>query len=69
MALPQYAQRIPSHLRVQIICRDKCGMGRYAEANMTRGDAAELDEAFLKHKAKCGMCGYEAIDHYNWIWS
>jgi hypothetical protein len=62
MAIPNYAQGVPRNRLVQITCRGKCGKGRYAE--VTTGDKYSLTSAST---AKCLVCGYTAIDPYNWI--
>ena len=65
MPLPKYAQGIPKNRLVQITCRGKCQMGRYAETQVNEsnknGTIATSDSY-----AKCLMCGELACDPSNW---
>jgi len=65
MALPKYAQDVPHHKLVKILCRRVCGVSRYAEVSKipwSKAGASADPELF----ASCLRCGYKASDNYNW---
>ena len=65
MKLPKYASAAATSRVVEILCRGKCGMGRYAEVtDLSYTKAA--NNLTMDTKAKCLKCGYIASDPYNW---
>jgi len=65
MPLPQYAVGVPTNLRVQILCRGKCGKSRYARVSLPDWALKPVGDPTVY--AQCLMCGYRAVDPYNWI--
>lgn len=65
MNLPKYAQGISRDRLVQITCRGKCQMGRYAEIqdNGLNSGGTKITSDSV---AKCLQCGYRASDPSNW---
>lgn len=65
MTLPQYAQNVPDNRIVEILCRGKCGCGRYAKIieneNNSNGTKITSDSF-----AECLKCGFKASDPSNW---
>lgn len=63
--LPKYAEGVPQQELVHILCRGKCGKGRYAQKSP--GALAGLPMKDANHYATCLYCGYRARDPYNWL--
>lgn len=66
MALPKYAQGTPKNRLVQITCRGKCQIGRYAEIQ-DNGANSGGTKITSDSYAKCLKCGYLACDPSNWL--
>jgi hypothetical protein len=64
MTLPNYAVGVPKALRVQILCRGKCGKSRYAKVSVPDWDNRPVGDPTVY--AQCLKCGYRATDPYNW---
>lgn len=65
MALPKYAQREDKNRLVNIHCRGKCQLGRWAKI-IDNGNNEGGTQITSKSFAECLMCGYKASDQSNW---
>lgn len=66
--LPDYAKSTAQELLIRILCRGKCSMMRWARLNEPYpGKSALRSSPMGTYTAKCLVCGYEAIDNYNWF--
>jgi len=66
MPIPKYAQHVPRHLLVQILCRGFCRKTRYARVSTDHWSGTDTDPG-SEVLATCLKCGYEAHDPYNWM--
>ena len=66
MPTPRYAQHVPQHLLVRILCRVSCGKTRYARVSTDHWSSTDTDPDSEVY-ATCLKCGYEARDPYNWM--
>lgn len=65
--LPAYASKADRSRAVQLLCKGKCGRGRWAELNRPYpGQDALRKAAMGEYKATCLRCGSVASDNYNW---
>jgi len=66
-ALPDYAKNADRAKVVQLLCKGKCGRGRWAELNKPYPGKDALHKAQMgEYKATCMRCGVPALDNYNW---
>jgi len=64
-SIPRYAQDVPRHKLVKVLCRGDCGSTRFAEVSKTPWEKSgtSVDPELF---ATCLRCGYKARDNYNW---
>lgn len=65
--LPNYASKADRAKAIQLLCKGKCGCGRWAELNKIYPGKEALRRAQMgEYKATCLRCGGTALDNYNW---
>lgn len=66
MAIPKYAQGVPTHLLVKYLCKSKCAKMRYGQVSQHpwSRDDSKLDTTLY---VTCLKCGGTQLDNYNWI--
>ncbi|MGC3872879.1 hypothetical protein ACPF7Z_06370 [Halomonas sp. GXIMD04776] len=65
--LPDYASKADRAKVVQLLCKGKCGRGRWAELNKIYPGKVALRKALMgEYKATCLRCGGTSLDNYNW---
>lgn len=65
--LPNYASKADREKVVQLLCKGKCGVVRWAEMNKPFPGKDVLRKASMgEYKATCLRCGSTALDSYNW---
>lgn len=68
--IPRYAENVPPHRLVRLLCKAGCGRMTYAQLEDEENPLTKCnaDDQYGGRKvAYCLVCGGRALDSYNWL--